>query len=529
MYDYIVIGSGFGGSVAAMRLSERGYKVLVLEKGKRWRDEEFPESNRQLSKSFWLPALGWKGIQKIDFFRQVLILSGTGVGGGSLVYANTHYHPPDAFFRHPAWAGFKDWKTSLQPYYRKARYMLGSTRNPILEREDELLRQVARQMGRADSFRAVDVGVYFGESGEDTDPYFNGRGPKRKGCIQCAACMTGCRHNAKNTLVKNYLWFAERQGCTIRSETQAERISFDGQCYTVETISPFGFRQKIPGMKARKGPSFQAKGLIISAGVLGSLRLLFRQKHKYKTLPALSDKLGYSLRTNSESLCGVLSRKEKLNHGLAIGSAMEADEHTHVEVVKYADQADAMRFLATLAVGAPPLRPLKWLAKALQNPKDLWQILFSKNYAQRNAILLVMQTLDNELRMKYDNWRGLYMSYGQKTKPPAYLPIGQKVMHHYARLADGIPQNALTEVLFNMSTTAHIIGGCPMGHHAGEGVVDENFKVFHYPNMYILDGSIIPANLGVNPSLTITALAEYAMDQIETLHQSPKPAVPKRN
>ena len=515
MYDYIVIGSGFGGSVAAMRLSERGCRVLVLEMGKRWKDEEFPESNRQLSKYFWLPALGWKGIQKMDFFRQVFILSGAGVGGGSLVYANTHYHPPDAFFQHPSWAGFKDWKTTLQPYYEKARHMLGSTRNPILEREDLLLQQLARQRGRADSFKAVDVGVYFGESGENIDPYFNGRGPKRNGCIQCAACMTGCRHNAKNTLVKNYLWFAERQGAEILAETQAERISFDGQSYTVETVSPFGLRQIIPGVKARKGPSFRARGIVFSAGVLGTLRLLFRQKHKYKTLPALSDKLGYSLRTNSESLCAVLSQSEKLNHGIAIGASMQADEHTRVEIVKYGDQADVMRFLTTVATGAPPLRPLKWLARILRKPKDLWQILFSKNYAQRNAILLIMQTLDNELRMKYHPLRGLHMSYGQKARPPAYLPIGQQVMQDYARLANGIPQNALTEVLFNMSTTAHIIGGCPMGSRAEEGVVDPTFKVFHYPNMYVLDGSIIPANLGVNPSLTITALAEYAMDQME--------------
>jgi cholesterol oxidase len=530
-YDYIIIGSGFGGSVSAMRLSEKGYSVLVIEKGKRYTANDFPKTDWNLKKFLWLPKLRWFGFQNITFFRQVTILSGVGVGGGSIVYGNTHMFPPDAFFDNPVWAHVKDWKKTLTPFYDLARKMLGTKNHTQLHEEDYLLRDVAKDMGKENSFSGVNVGVYFGDREKEIDPYFNGEGPLRSGCTECAGCMVGCRYNAKNTLDKNYLYFAEKYGAEVIEKTLATRIEYQEEHYLVHTqdSTSWGIRRK---------NIFKSKGLIISGGVLGTMNLLLRQKYHFRSLPNLSDQLGENILTNSESLCGVSAADRKLNNGIAISSYFNPDEHTHIEVVKYNDKSGAMGRLATLAVGEGKgiIRFFKWILTAIAHPIQLIRLTFSfKNWGKNSIIFLVMQSLDNSMRMVWR--RGLFGSRisiknDKHVKVPAYIPIGQEVMNRYAKKVNGIAQNTWQEILLNMPMTAHILGGCPMGSTDKEGVVNEKFEVHNYRNMYILDGSIIPCNLGVNPSLTITALSEYAMAQItqkgaNKLHEANKPGFEK--
>ena len=512
VYDYVVIGSGFGGSVAAMRLAEKGYGVLVIEKGKWYQPKDFPKTNWNIRKYLWIPILKCFGIQKLTFFKDVFILSGVGVGGGSLVYANTHYFPPDVFFNNPVWAGMKDWKKVLTPFYRQAEFMLGSIQYPHHYAEDELLKDVARDMGREDTFENVNVGVYFGDTKQPTDPYFKGLGPQRTGCNECAGCMVGCRFGAKNTLDKNYLYFAQKFGTEIIAETLATEVKFNDGVYSIATESSTSWFSK-------NKKTYKAKGIVFSGGVLGTMELLLRQKHESGTLPNLSDTLGFNLRTNSESLCGVLCGDRKLNNGIAISSVFNPDENTHVEVVKFPDHSGAMTRLGVLATseGQPAVRTAKLIGNIITHPLQFLKTLFTPNMPRNSIIFLVMQTLDNKMKMVWK--KGLFggkvaIDNTGNAKVPAYIPIGQEVMTRYAEKIKGIPMNAITEIMFNMSTTAHILGGCPMGTSAADGVVDENFKVFGYPNMMVLDGSIIPCNLGVNPSLTITALSEYAMQQV---------------
>jgi len=512
-FDYIVIGSGFGGSVSAMRLAEKGYSVLVLEKGKRFHSHDFPKSDWNLRKFLWVPKLKWFGFQNITFFRQVSILSGVGVGGGSIVYGNTHMFPPDAFFKNPIWAHLKDWKKVLTPYYDLAKKMLGTITLTELHEEDHLLKEVAKDMGKEASFNGVNVGVYFGDTEKETDPYFKGQGPLRSGCRECAGCMVGCRYNAKNTLDKNYLYFAEKNGAQILDSTLATKIEYRNGHYFIHTKKSTAW-----GNKNRQ--VFKSKGLIISGGVLGTMNLLLRQKYLYQSLPELSDHLGENILTNSESLCGVSGADRKLNNGLAISSYFNPDDHTHIEVVKYNDDSGAMGRLATLAVGEGKgfIRFLKWIVTSIMHPVKLLKLTFSfKNWGEKSIIFLVMQSLDNSMRMVWK--RGIFggnisIKNDKHVKVPAYIPIGQEVMNRYAKKVNGIAQNTWPEILLNMPMTAHILGGCPMGKNAGDGVVNEKFEVHNYKNMYILDGSIVPCNLGVNPSLTITALSEYAMAQI---------------
>lgn len=514
VFDYIIVGSGFGGSVSAMRLAEKGYSVLVIEKGKRWKTSDFPKTNWNVRKYLWLPLLRCFGFQKLTFFREVFVISGVGVGGGSLVYANTHMMPRESFYANPIWSHFKDWKSVLAPYYETARFMLGSTRYDKEHAEDRVLKEVAKEMGHGDSYSRVDyVGVYLGDSNKATDPYFNGMGPPRKGCIECAGCMVGCRHEAKNTLDKNYLWFAESMfGARVMAETRVVKIEAIDGLYRVHTESSTAW-----GSNRRK--VFESKGLVMSGGVLGTLDLLLRQKFIDKTLSNLSDKLGENLLTNSEMLSGVVAANQKLNHGLAISSIFNADDHTQIELCKFPNGSGAMTRLAVMAAGngTPPVRTLKMLGNMVIQPWNFLRSLFNTRLAETSIIFLIMQSLPNAMRMRLK--RGLFgtrmtMRNDQGQRVPSYIPVGQEALYRYAKKVDGVPHNAFSEVVFGLASTAHILGGCPMGTSAVEGVVDDKFRVHGYKNFYILDGSIMPCNLGVNPSLTITALSEYAMDQI---------------
>jgi cholesterol oxidase len=513
IYDYIIIGSGFGGSVSALRLAEKGYSVLVIEQGKRFSPSDFPRSNWNLFKYLWIPPLRFFGFQKLSFYTTASILSGTGVGGGSLVYANTLYMPPDGFFANNSWCLFGDWKKTLEPFYHRAAFMLGRTNYNRLNIEDQILKEVSLDMNAGNSFETVNVAVNLSVYEGEKDPYFNGLGPPRKSCIECGGCMVGCRENAKNTLDRNYLWFAEKLGAEIIPETKAEKISYSDNIYSVETRS-------ITSLFLSGKKTFSSRNIVIAAGALGTLKLLLKQKFKFKTLPLLSDRLGFELRTNAETLCAVSGAIEKLNNGLAITSVFSPDPLTHVEIVKYPDKSNAMKWFFGLSVaGAETTLSRSWMLfiKSVTHPKQFLKTVFNFKWSTNMVIFLVMQTTDNAMKMvwkktlfggkmKIDN-------RGQR-KVPAYIPIGQEVMERYARKVSGIPQNILLEVFFNRPTTAHILGGCPMSDNAENGVVDKNLRVHGYPGMYIADGSVIQGNIGVNPSFTIAAMAEYCMSNI---------------
>jgi cholesterol oxidase len=513
IYDYIIIGSGFGGSVAALRLAEKGYKVLILEQGKRFNPGDFPKTNWNIPKYLWIPALRCFGFQKLSFYSTASILSGTGVGGGSLVYANTLYIPPDEFFTNTSWHKFGEWKKILEPFYDKASFMLGRKKYSKLNIEDKVLEEVSKDMNAHNSFETVHVGVNLEKPELESDPYFKGMGPLRKGCIECGGCMVGCRENAKNTLDRNYLWFAEKLGAEIIPETKAEKISYADNLYQVET-------KKLTSLFKKRKTVFTSKGIIVASGALGTLELLLKQKYKYSTLTLLSDTLGHALRTNAETLCAVSGAKEKLNNGLAITSVFSPDPHTHVEIVKYPDNSNAMKWFFGLSVGGAGNswhRSWKLFVRTITHPGLFLKTVFNFSWSSRTVIFLVMQTTDNAMKMIWK--KGLFggkmkLDNRGNKKVPAFIPIGQEVMERYARKVSGIPQNILLEVFFNRPTTAHILGGCPMSDSIETGVIDKNMKVHGYPDFYITDGSVIQGNIGVNPSLTITAVAEYCMSKI---------------
>lgn len=537
-FDYVVIGSGFGGSVAAMRLAEKGYSVLVLERGKRFRDQDFPRTNWNLPKYLWKPLIRCFGIQQISFLNDIMVLHGSGVGGGSLVYANVLMEPDDALFEAPGWHNLADWKTVLRPHYDTAKRMLGVEPNRFLGPVDQVLKEIADEHGQGYTFRPAHLGIYFGEPGREgetvPDPYFGGDGPARAGCTACGGCMVGCRHNAKNTLVKNYLYFAEKWGAEIRAEAEARDIQ------PLPEGQPDGARYAVVYRSSTDLPAFarhwtvRARNVVVAAHALGTLKLLFRCRDETRSLPRLSPRLGDSVRTNSESLTGSTSwdRDQDYSTGAAITSIFRLDAETQVEPVRYPRGSSFMRVLAIPMIeGADSIlkRLVKTLWHGLTHPAEFIYAKFTSEWAKSSTIILIMQTKDSTLRIRPGRnfWTGFRKGLTTRLDPGVTLSPPVSMVHGltraFARKTNGIPQDTIPETLFGMPATAHLLGGCPMGRDESEGVVDANCQVFNYPGLYIMDGSIVPGNPGVNPSLTIAALAEYATSRIP-----PKPGVPAR-
>ena len=515
-YDYIVVGSGFGGSVSALRLAEKGYKVAVMEKGKRWKTEDFPKTNWNVRKNLWLPAVGCYGYQMITQLKHVLIFHGGGVGGGSLVYANQLLIPPDEVFERPEW-GPGDWKENLTPMYEKAGKMLGANPSPQIGEADRRLREVGIEITGKDTFHKNDVGIFFGTSDKTVpDPYFSGKGPDRTGCTFCGACMIGCPVGAKNTLDKNYLYLAEGLGVEVLPETMITGIHPWNNGYEI-------FTRKVTGILHRE-KSYRAKCVVLSGGVLGTVKLL-NQCKQGGMLPNISDQLGNYVRTNSEVLLGVKSKNKTVNWNdqIAITSGIYPDDTTHVELVRYNKGSDVLLNLFTLMTGGGGKIPriFRLLGNIVKHPIRFVSLLWPFGMAASTTIILVMQTDENYLKLDYEPrwWRFGKKSQNSKvpkglSRAPAYIPIANEVAERLARKMDAVPLSLFAEAAFDASTTAHILGGCRMGESSAKGVVDFKGEVFGYPNLFVVDGSVVPANLGVNPSLTITALAEYIMEQM---------------
>ncbi len=531
VYDYIIIGSGFGGSVSAMRLTEKGYSVLVLEKGKRFEDKDFAKTNWQYWKYLWMPAIRAHGILQISILKGVMVLHGAGVGGGSLGYANVLEVPTDETFSTPAWNQNVKWGDVLKPHYETAKRMLGVSRNPKLWKADLILKEMAEEIGMGDTFRATDVGAYFGEAGATVpDPYFGGEGPARAGCKHCGGCMVGCRHNAKNTIPKNYLYFAEKNGAKVKAEvevTDVRPLTMNGGRPTVNGL-PSDARYEITFRDSTKlfkrAQTVHANNVIFSAGVMGTMKLLLNLRDVKKSLPKLSRRLGTMVRTNSEGLLGSVARTSDINYseGVSISSIYNHDEMTRIEPVRYPDGSSLMRFLATPLIDknfSVPRRILNFLIWALTHPVDFARALILPGWAHNVTILLVMQHADNRMRFKVG--RSLFTLFRTglvAEEEPGYTINAQvegshEITREFAKRTNGVPLGSIGENLLGLPTTAHILGGAPMGRNAEEGVVDEDFAIHNYDGLYIIDGSIMPANPGVNPSLTITALAEYAMSK----------------
>jgi cholesterol oxidase len=528
-FDFIVIGSGFGGSVSAHRLTEKGYRVAVMEMGRRWTPENLPTTNWQIWRWIWRPELALRGFFNITPFRHVVILHGCAVGGGSITYANTSLMPPDTIWDRGSWAGLADWKREMPSYYETALRMLGVQENHILGPADHILRRTADASGIGNTFYRTHVAVLEGPEGERggracPDPYFGGDGPVRATCTGCGGCMMGCRYNAKNTLDKNYLYLAEKHGARVFPETRVVAVKplngrLDGsEGYEVHTV-------KSTAWIARERRRFTCRGVVFAASALGTMDLLFRLKES-GSLPAISDQLGRRVRTNAESLIGVRVPHSAgdLSLGVAIGSGVYLDEHTHIEATRYPAGSDAMGLLATVLTEGRPgwRRILLWLKTMaiafLQHPLRTTRCLHPFGFARESIILLCMQTLDGHIDMRLGRpwfwpFQKMLMSSGKRIR--TCIPQANEFAHKVATLAGGTPMSMVTEILFDVPGTAHILGGCPIGASPAEGVVDARHQVFGYRNMYICDGSVISANLGVNPSLTICALAERAMTYIE--------------
>jgi cholesterol oxidase len=512
-FDYIIIGSGFGGSVSALRLAEKGYRVLIIEKGKWFDSQDFPKRNWNIKKWLWIPLFQFFGFFKISFFRHITILSGVGVGGGSLVYANTLPLPKKEFFRAESWGHLADWESELSEFYQTATKMLGISTNPRLENGDLALRQLAVKIEMQKYFSPTDVAVFFGEPDvEIPDPYFKGEGPERTGCNFCGGCMTGCRYNAKNTLDKNYLYLAQQLGVVIQAESEVYDVmpwpSDDGsKGYIVK------WRNSTSFFKTRG--EYLTRGIVFAGGVLGTVPLLL--KLKKKSLPRLSQTVGYHIRTNSESLIGITSYEKSmtLSDGIAISSILQTDEHSHLETVRYASGSGFWRLLMSPLVHGPNflIRLIKLILDFVKYPIRNLRVMLVWDWAKRTQILLYMRTLNSTLRFRRGRM-GMKSSMIHGKNPTPFVPEVKELAEQYAEIINGKPIVLITETLFGIPTTAHILGGAVMGRDETEGVINKDNKVFGYKNMFICDGSAISANPGVNPSLSICAIAERAMSKI---------------
>ncbi len=530
-FDFIVVGSGFGGSVSAHRLTEKGYRVGVMEMGRRWTPQNLPSTNWLLWRWIWRPAFGLRGFFNIDPFRHVLIMHGCAVGGGSVTYANTSLAPGDSIWETGSWAGLADWKAEMPRHYSTARRMLGVAENRIMGPADRILQRAAEEHGTGDTFYRTQVAVFQGPEGEPPgltypDPYFGGEGPERASCIGCGGCMMGCRYRAKNTLDQNYLYLAEMAGARVFAETKVVDVrplggSADGSAdgsngYEVFAV-PSTFRL---GRRRR----FTCRGVVFAASALGTLDLLFRLKEK-GSLPRISGQLGNRVRTNAESLIGVRvpGSREDLSDGLAIGSGFYLDQFTHIEATRYPKGSDAMALLSTVLTGGEPGRKrillwLKTLVESLwRHPVRTVRCLHPFGWARESLILLCMQTLDGHIDMRLGRpwfWPFRRVLRSQGRRIPTFIPQANEFARKLAQAIGGTPMSMVTEILFDVPGTAHILGGCPIAASAERGVVDSQNRLFGYRNLYVCDGSVIAANLGVNPSLTICALTERAMSYI---------------
>jgi cholesterol oxidase len=527
-FDFIVIGSGFGGSVSAHRLVEKGYRVAVMEMGRRWTPDSLPRTSWSIHRWFWRPKLGLRGFFNMRFFRHVTIFHGCAVGGGSITYACTLLTPPEKVWQTGSWTGLASWQAEMPQHYQTATRMLGATENNILGPADYLLRQTAEAAGSGQTFYRTQVGIFQaaeGAPGNQTfpDPFFGGEGPARTTCLGCGGCMMGCRFGAKNTLDLGYLYLAEKHGARLFPEAQVVDVrtlsgAQDGSAgYEVDTLKSTAWIRKQPRR-------FTCRGVVFAASSLGTMELLFRLKEK-SSLPGISSQLGKHVRTNSESLIGARmpGYHEDLSQGIAIGSGVYIDEHTHIEAVRYPAGSDAMGVLTTILTnGRPgPQRIALWLNNVLRSllrhPFKTLRVLQPWGWAREFVILLCMQAVDGEIEMRWQRpwfWPFRKFLVSRGVKVPTYIPKANEFAQKFAQLTGGFPMSMLPEILFDVPGTAHCIGGCVIADSSTHGVVDSRHRVFGYRNMYICDGSVVAANLGVNPSLTITALAERAMSFI---------------
>ena len=528
-HDWLVVGSGFGGSVAALRLAEKGYRVGLIEAGRRITDDDMPRSTWDVKRYFWAPKLGLRGIFRLTLFRDVAVVSGAGVGGGSLGYANTLYRAPDRFYRDPQWAGIEDWATALAPHFDTAERMLGVVTVTADDPADQLLREFGREIGAEQTYAKTRVGVYFGTPGETVaDPFFGGEGPARTGCIACGRCMVGCPHNAKNTLPKNYLWLAERAGATITPERTVVDVrplgapdGSDGYAVTTERTGAWLRRDR---------RVHTARGVVVAAGPLGTNKLLAHAKLS-GALPRISHRLGELVRTNSEAILAVTLPKgaEDMTKRVAISSSVYPDPDTHIETVTYGAAGDSISGMFTLLVGDGTrlTRPLKLIGALLRHPLRFARITWPRGWSRRTVIVLVMQSLDNAIALRAKQTRrGVRLQTEQDPERPnpTFIPVANQFADWLAERTGGIAQSGLTEAAANIPTTAHILGGAVIGASSADGVIDGRQRVFGYENLLVCDGSAIPANVGVNPSLTITALAEHAMSHIPAAGARREPA-----